>query len=344
MTGISVVIVTWNEAGNLRRCLPALMPELREGDELIISDNASEDETLDVVRELAPAATIVQNGGNVGFPAACNSGAEAASGELLVLLNPDTIVAPGWGGAIRRPAEDARGWDAWQALVTMDGGTRVNTDGGVTHFTGIAWAGHMGEPIAAADAYPHEIGFASGACMVLPLALWREVGGMPAHFFLYYDDPDIAFRLRLRGARIGMEPTALVDHQYEFSRRSVKWRMLERNRLASLIRTYPTALLVLLAPALLATELGILAAAAASGWAGHKLMSWRDVLRALPQLLAERREIQAGRVISASEFARWLTPELTSSYLGPLARIAPLQWALKGYWALVTTVLRLGRM
>jgi GT2 family glycosyltransferase len=341
---LSVVIVTWNEEQTIARCLPALLRELRDGDEVIVSDNASEDGTLAAVERLAPDAKVVQNGGNVGFPAACNSGAEAATGELLVLLNPDTIVAPGWGDAIRRPAEDGRGWGAWQALVTMDGGTRVNTDGGVVHFTGIAWAGHMGEPISAADATPHEIGFASGACMALRLAKWREVGGMPAHFFLYYDDPDMAFRLRLAGARIGLEPTALVDHEYEFSRRSVKWRMLERNRVASLIRAYPTALLILLAPALLATELGILAAAAASGWAGQKLLSWRDIGAVLPQLLRERRAIQAGRTASAQEFARWLTPALTSNYLGPVARTAPLQWAMRAYWAVVVAVLKLGRL
>jgi GT2 family glycosyltransferase len=276
--------------------------------------------------------------------AACNSGARAATGDLLVLLNPDTIVAPGWGDAIRKPIEEGRGWDAWQALLTMDGGTRVNTDGGVVHFTGIAWAGHMGEPIEAADAYPHEVGFPSGACMALPLSKWREVGGMPEEFFLYYDDPDIAFRLRLGGARIGLEPRARVDHEYEFSRRSVKWRMLERNRVASLIRAYPGPLLLLVLPALLLTELGILAVAAASGWAGEKFLAWRDLALALPRLLRERRAIQAGRVISAHEFARWLTPELSSPYLGPVARVAPLQWALRAYWALVITVLRVGRL
>jgi GT2 family glycosyltransferase len=340
---LSVVIVTWNEQETISRCLPALLRELTPGDEVVISDNASDDGTLDVVRRVAPYATIVQNGGNVGFPAACNSGAAAASGDLLILLNPDTIVAAGWGQAIRRPAEDGRGWDAWQALVTMDGGTRVNTDGGVVHFTGISWAGHMGEPIAAADATPHEVGFPSGACMALALARWRELGGMPEHFFLYYDDVDIAFQLRLAGGRVGIEPTALVDHEYEFSRRSVKWRMLERNRLASLIRTYPTALLALLAPALLATELGILAAAAHGGWAGQKLLAWRDLASALPALLRERRAIQAHRRVSAAEFAGGLTAELTSPYLGPVAGMRSLQIAMRAYWAIVLALLRLAR-
>ena len=334
---ISVVVVTWNEAGTIARCLPPLVAQLRDGDELIVSDNASEDETLEVVRRLAPDAVIVQNGGNVGFPAACNSGAAAATGDLLVLLNPDTVVAPGWADAIREPRGD---WDAWQALVTMDGGTRINTSGGVTHFTGIAWAGQMGEPVANAPAEPREVAFGSGACLALPLGTWREIGGMPEHFFLYYDDVDIAHVLRLRGGRIGLEPAARVDHEYEFSRRGVKWRVLERNRWASLIRTYPPMLLALLMPGLLLSELGILAVAVAGGWAREKLAAMGDVLRDLPVYLRERRAIQATRTVAEADFARWLTAELTSPYLGAAARWPPLRWGLRAYWRVVRMLLR----
>jgi len=293
---LSVVIVTWNEADTIARCLPPLVEQLGGGDELIVSDNASQDETLEVVARLAPRAVIVQNGGNVGFPAACNSGAAAASGDVLVLLNPDTVVAPGWADAMRSPSGD---WDAWQALVTMDGGTRINTSGGVTHFTGIAWAGQMGEPIAAAPAEPREIAFGSGACLALPLATWNELGGMPEHFFLYYDDVDISH----------------------------------------LIRTYPPLLLALLMPGLLLTELGILAAAAGGGWAGEKAAAIVDVARNLPLYVRERRAIQATRTIADADFARWLTPELSSPYLGAASRLAPLQWALRAYWRLVRALL-----
>src|SRR5213080_2839499 len=144
---MSVVIVTWNERERVERCLPPLVDQLKPGDELIVSDNGSEDGTIELVRELAPDAIVVENGANLGFMDGCNRGAQRAGGDLLVLLNPDTIVAPGWADAMRRPAEDGRGWAAWQALVTMDGGTRINTSGGVVHFTGIAWAGRMGEPL-----------------------------------------------------------------------------------------------------------------------------------------------------------------------------------------------------
>ena len=336
---MSVVIVTWNEEATIARCLPPLIRQLKPGDEVIVSDNASSDQTLQVVRRLAPDAQIVQNGGNLGFPGACNSGAAAATGELLVLLNPDTIVADGWREAIEKPLAEGYGWDAWQALVTMDGGTRINTDGGVIHFTGIAWAGHMGEPIEIARRDPHEIDFPSGACMALLLSTWQRLGGMPDHFFLYYDDVDIALKLRLAGGRIGIEPSALVDHEYEFSRRGVKWRMLERNRWGTILTTYPASLLLLVLPGLLATELGLLAIATASGWGAEKLKAMGDVIRSLPTFMRERRAVQATRTVPASEIARHMTAELSSDYLGAAGRNPLLRFALVSYWRVVRALL-----
>jgi GT2 family glycosyltransferase len=340
---VSVVVVTWNERERIARLFPSLLAELQPGDELIVSDNGSSDGTPELVRELAPEAIVVENGANLGFPGACNTGAAVATGDLLVLLNPDTVVAPGWAEGIRRPLAERRGWACWQALVTMDGGRRVNSDGGVVHFTGIAWAGHMGDPIDVAGTEPAEVGFASGACLALELGTWRRIGGMPAHFFLYCDDVDISMTLRLEGGRIGIEPSARVDHEYEFSRRGVKWRMLERNRWATVLRNYPAGLLVALMPALLATELGLLVIATASGWGGQKLLAIGDVMRSLPTVLRERRAIQARRTISNAEFARWMTPELTSAYLPDAARSRVLGALLRGYWRVVRGVLGPGK-
>ena len=118
----------------------------------------------------------------------------------------------------------------------------------------------------------------------------------------------------------------MVDHDYEFGAREHKWRWLERNRLAFLVRAYPAPLLVLLAPALLATELALLAVAAAGGWGRQKLAANLEFLRWLPRLLRERRQIQATRTVSAAEFASWLTPDLDSPFISaarPLAAGAP---------------------
>jgi GT2 family glycosyltransferase len=337
---LSVVIVTWNEGDRIRRCLAALVPQLRPGDELIVSDSGSEDGTPELVRELAPGAIVIENRRNVGFAAGCNSGAERASGELLVLLNPDTEVLTGWREGIERPLVDRVGWDAWQALVTMDGGTRINTSGGVVHFTGLSWAGQIGQPVEAAPPERREVDFPSGACMAMPLAVWRRLNGMAAHFFLYCEDVEIGLRLRLGGGRIGIEPTARVDHDYSFSGRGVKWRMLERNRWFTVLRTYPPALLWLTLPALIATDMALLVVAATSGWGGQKALAIGDVLRALPQLVRERREVQAGRTAPAAAVAAHMTADLSSPYLGRPGESRIVRALLRAYWGAVRRILR----
>jgi GT2 family glycosyltransferase len=328
----------------VRRSLPALLEQLEADDELIVVDNASSDGTVAAVGELAPRARVIAEDRNLGFSAGCNRGAAEASGDLLVFLNPDAVPGPRFCESIRRPATDERGWAAWMGLVTADGGRVVNTEGGVVHFTGIAWAGGAGRPLdsepPAGSAGLRDVGFVSGACLAIPMNTWKDAGGFPDAFFLYHEDVDLSLRLRLTGGRLGIEHTAVVDHEYEFAKGASKWRYMERNRLATLIRTYPGILLVLLAPALLATELALVFVSVAGGWGRQKLLAWLDTAVALPRLLAVRRGIQAGRKIGAAEFAASLTPELESPYLGRVARLVPLRWALRAYWSGVRALLR----
>lgn len=337
------MIVTFNGRETIGRSLPALLPELQSGDELVVCDNASTDGTADAVLELAPRAKLVRNERNEGFSAACNAGAAASSGELILFLNPDAVVAPGFGEAIRRPLADRRGWSAWMGLVTMEGGRLVNTSGGIVHFTGISWAGQVGRPVGEARRERGEVGFASGACLAVDRARFIEVGAMPSDFFLYHEDVDLSLRLRLAGGRIGVEPSAQVDHDYHFHKGAAKWRMLERNRWATVIRTYPGALLLLLLPALFVADLAVLAAAAAAGWAPQKLLASADLVRALPRLLRERRRIQRTRRIGPHEFARHLAADLSSPYLGRAASSRPVRVALGAYWRVVLAVLRAPR-
>jgi N-acetylglucosaminyl-diphospho-decaprenol L-rhamnosyltransferase len=337
---LSVLIVAWSSREELRRTLPALLSELGPDDELIVVDNDSPDDSAAVVRELAPAAKLVRMGRNAGFAGGCNAGAAEARGDLLVILNPDAAPLPGWGEAIRLPWREGRGWSAWQALVAEAGGTEINSAGNPVHFTGIVWAGGHGEPIAAAPAGPAEVPVLSGACLAIPLANWRRLGGFAERFFMYHEDVDLSIRLRLRGGTVGIEPRAVVEHDYEFGASAGhKWRWLECNRLAFLVRTYPAPLLLLLAPALLATELALFAVSSRSGWAAQKLAANGEALRRLPRLLRERRRIQRRRTVGAAEFASWLTPDLDSPFIAGPARSRPARLALRAYWAAVRALL-----
>jgi len=335
---LSVLIVAYESRDDLTKTLPALLPEMSEGDELIVVENKAGDGSIEVVRELAPRARIVRMGRNTGFAGGCNAGAEAASSDLLVILNPDAAPLPGFGEAIRRPWREGRGWAAWQALVADGAGETINSAGNPIHFTGIVWAGQHGQPLAAAPP-AGEVVATSGACLAVPLANWRRVGGFPEKFFMYHEDVDLSVRLRLAGGVVGIEPSAVVAHDYEFSANGDKWRWLERNRLAFLIRTYPASLLAFLAPALLATELALLFVAAAGGWGRQKLTANLEALRWLPGLLRERRQIQRQRTISAAEFASWLTPDLDSPFIAAPVRSLPVRLALHAYWRAVRFLL-----
>jgi GT2 family glycosyltransferase len=211
--------------------------------------------------------------------------------------------------------------------------------GGTVHYTGIAWAQGAGRPRAKAPAEPREVTFPSGACLAITRDAWAELGGFSEPYFLYHEDTDLGLRLWLAGRRCGIEPRAICDHSYEFAKGGHKWRYLERNRWATIVRTYPGALLAALLPALLATELALLAAAAAGGWLGEKLRANREALAALPRLRRERRAIQARSAIGAREFAALLTPDLDSEYLGRAGNSRVLRLILRGYWRAVNALL-----
>jgi GT2 family glycosyltransferase len=341
---LSVILITWREREAIERTIPALLEQFEEGDELVISDNASEDGSVGAVAKLAPDATVVRNGANLGFTGGCNAGAAAASGDLLLFLNPDAVPQPGFVEAIKRPMRSGNGggghrWGAWMGLVTSEGGRIINTDGNEIHFTGICWAGGDGRPISEVPQAPREVPYLSGACLAVPREVWDRYGGFPPSFFIYHEDVDISLRVRLEGGHVGIEPDAVVDHDYEFTKGAAKWRRLERNRWSVIVRNYPTKLLLLLLPALLLTELALIPISIAGGWGRQKLLAMWDTIRALPRLVRERHEIQARRQISDAEFAAWLTPDLDSRYLGRAAESPVLRRGLRAYWSGVRALL-----
>jgi GT2 family glycosyltransferase len=330
---LSAVIVAHDSLHELRKSLPPLLAQLSGDDELIVVDNASSDGLATELRQLAPRARLLSLGRNVGFAAGANRGVEAARGELIVLLNPDAVVQPGWADAIRAPWDGP--WAAWMGLVLLDGGEQINTSGGVLHFTGFGWAGQVGEPRDAAPQQPTDIGFLSGACLAIPRLRWNALGGFPEHFFMYCEDVDLSLRLRLMGERLAVIPDAVVEHAYEFAKGQLKWRLLERNRWATIIRTYPTALLVAVLPALMVSEAAVWLVALRGGWADMKGRASLDLAQALPRLLRERRQIQSSARIAPDLFAGPMTAQLSSPHLVRAGARPVVSTALAVYWRVV---------
>lgn len=331
---IGVVLVLHQSADDVPATLRAIAPQLGEGDEVVVVDNASTDDSPEVARRTLPRATVIETGRNAGFATGCNVGVAATGTDLVLLLNPDTVPQPGFLDALRAAATDHPDWGAWQALVTLPGGDVVNTQGNAVHFLGIGWAGGHGRPVAQAPTTDVPVGFASGAAMIVRRAAWDAVGGFQDHYFMYGEDLDLSLRLRLRGWGVGIAPRAVAEHDYAFTKGDYKWFHLERNRWWTIAGTYPPRLLALLLPALLLFELLLLPVAWRGGWLRPKLRAQRAVLRELPAIRRHRRAVQAGDAVDVRTFAAGLTSSLDSDFLAAAnaipgaARLTALFWRL----------------
>jgi GT2 family glycosyltransferase len=332
---VAVVVVTHNSAGTLAALVASLVRELAPGDELVVVDNDSADGTPSLARTLEGRPRVIESGSNEGFAAACRRGVDATAAPLVFLINPDAVVLGGALARLRALAGERPDWAAWQPAVMLPDG-RINVAGGVVHYLGIGWAGRCGEPAGELAGAPYETAFASGAALMIRRAAWRELGGLADDYFLYGEDLDLGLRLWLAGRRVGVEPRARVIHDYEFDKGSYKWFLLERNRWRTLLASYPLALLLALAPALFAAELGLLAVAARDGWLAAKLRAQLATVAGLPRALARRRLVQRTRRVGAREFSE----QLTGSFDSPNLVLPPAVGTLsKIYWRLARLLL-----
>jgi N-acetylglucosaminyl-diphospho-decaprenol L-rhamnosyltransferase len=333
---LAVVVVAHHSAADLPDTLLCVRAQLRPDDELIVVDCASRDGSAAAARAAAPDAQVVALEHNAGFAGGARVGAEASTAPLLFFLNPDAVPALGCVAALRRAAAEHPGWGAWQSLVVHSDGRTVNSAGNEVHWLGFGWAGGCDEPVAAIDPAPRGVSFASGAALMVRREVWEAVGGFAPEYFMYGEDLDLGLRLRLAGWESGIVPAARVAHDYTFEKGDFKWYYLERNRWWTVLATYPGALLVLLAPALLAFEFALLVVAARDGWLAPKLRAQCAVLASLRWALSRRRRVQRLGRVRAGHFAEGLTASLDSPYLNAPTPLVTLQ---ARYWRLVRAAL-----
>jgi GT2 family glycosyltransferase len=156
---------------------------------------------------------------------------------------------------------------------------------------------------------------------------------------MYLEDAELGWRARLRGLRVVVEPAADVYHEYEFGRHVRKRALLERNRLIFVGSSYSFRLLILLAPVLVAAELGMLGVAARQQWLRGKLGGWWWCARHVRWLLRHRRATQRLRQVPDRELAGYLTAVLDPSMMALPRGAAAANRVMRPYWALVKKAL-----
>jgi GT2 family glycosyltransferase len=305
--------------------------------EVIVVDNGGGASEVEDARG-CEGVKVVDPGRNVGFAAGCNLGAREAGSDVLVFLNPDTVVAPGAIAQLAETLDDPEIGVAMARLRLLDRPELLNSRGTEVHVAGIAWAGGYGEPADEVDEL-RDIAGASGAAMAIHAQSFRELGGFTEELFMYQEDLLLAWKARLAGLRVVIDPRADVFHDYDYSRNVDKHYLLERNRLVFVLSTYSGRLLLLLGPVLVALELGLAAQAAREGWFRDKVRGWAWCARHARWLRRQRRVTQGLRAVSDRDLAALLTPTLSPSMIPVPAAAKAANRAIEAYWRIARRAL-----
>jgi GT2 family glycosyltransferase len=333
---LSIVLVTWNSARYLRRCLEGIAHQTHRASELIVVDNGSVDGSL----AMLPAdARVIRNEDNRGFSAAVNQALAVAAGELVLVVNPDCHLLPEYAARLVEVFDDptigsatgmlirARGYDiepineidSLGIRMTRTGRhldiaqgvilSRVDGEGPSRWRAGRSFAVYAAQD----DTGPFEVFGVSGAAAMFRMAFLRDaqIGGeaLDEDFFAYREDADLAWRGQLFGWRAVCEPAAVAYHVRrvtpearrelppDVNMHSVKNRFLLR------LKNQGTYLALRNLPFELARDLVVLIAALTIERTSLPAFGW--LWRNRARVLAKRREVQRRRKVSDRELAKW---------------------------------------
>jgi len=221
---LSIIIVTYNSRAHIDGCLRSLTtPQPAVEHEIVVVDSASVDGTASFLRERWPAVQVIEPGQNNGFAAANNTGIRQTSGELIALLNPDTIVRP---GAMDRlvAALDARPDVGVVGPRLMDGTGRAELSFGAmisplaeVRQKVLVRGNDRGAPVISGyverlTRREREVDWVSGACLMVRRADAEAVGLLDERYFMYTEDVDLCASIRARGRKVLFTPSAEVVH------------------------------------------------------------------------------------------------------------------------------------
>jgi N-acetylglucosaminyl-diphospho-decaprenol L-rhamnosyltransferase len=218
-TELSVIIVNWNTRDLLRDCLAALhVADLPQPTETIVVDNGSTDGSVAMVVAEFPSVEVLANERNLGYSRANNQALCRASGQQVLLLNSDTRVSPqGIRTLMRFMDAHPHAGACAPHLVTADGGAQPFAYGGEPTLTYLLRRGvfrcllrrglHDWERPGV-----QEVGWASGACLLVRREVVDAVGPLDESMFMYFEDVDWCLRMRKLGWRVFVQPEAVVTH------------------------------------------------------------------------------------------------------------------------------------
>ena len=305
---VSVIVVVYESGPTLPECLAAVRAQTFGSYELILVDNASSDRSAQAAAAADPGVRLIENAGNLGFAAAVNQAARAATGHWLALLNPDAFADADWLARLVAAADANPAVQCFTSRQLMaDDPTILDGLGDVMSLAGYPFRGgytHRDPGVVA----PGWVFSACGGAMMIARQLFLDLGGFDERLFCYCEDVDLGYRLRLIGEPTLLVPDAVVRHVGSAStggRRS-DFAVFHgtRNRLWVFVKDTPPVLFWLTLPLHILATAVLFARHATRGEVKTPIKGLAAGIAHLGVALEARREAQAGRKVGSWAIAR----------------------------------------
>jgi len=312
---VSVVVVNYNRAEALRRCLCSLVGQTRPPDEIVVVDNGSDDGSAGMVEnDFSDHVILVRMKENTGFARGNNEGIKASIGQWIALINNDAVADPRW---LERMLETARQNPAASLVASR---ILCMDDRELMDNAGVAvWPDGMSRGVRRLEKDDKEVNqkpfIPSGCAMMIKREAFQQAEGFDESFFAYSEDTDLGIKVRLMGYGCAGAPNAFVYHETEGGTLGAmspkKLFLVERNRVSIMLRYFPLTA-VLSSPAY--TALRCLGLAAA-----------------LVKELSSRQRRKQDKERSRAYMAAGLFPAVILAWLAAVAR-APRDLKVRAQW------------
>jgi GT2 family glycosyltransferase len=304
---VAVIVVNYNGAAYLERCLLALDRQSVKPHQVVIVDNASNDDSVALIKSFA-SVTLIEPGANLGFARGNNVAVAAAAKECnwIALLNPDAFADPDWLKALLEASNENPSFDMFGSkLISSDEPTMLDGTGDAYHVSGLVWRTGHGVSVSYGANETREMFSPCAAAAMYRRSLLERVGGFDEQFFCYVEDVDIGFRMRLYGARCLYVPQSVAHHVGSGTTGGQHGDFASyhghRNLVWTYVKNMPGILFWLFLPLHIALNVITVVWFSLRGQGRLILKAKVDAIRGLPVMWRKRKEIQRNRVVSIGE-------------------------------------------
>jgi len=323
---ISVIILNYNGKDYIEECLDSVLYQTYEPLEIIVVDNASNDSSLEILKEkYSSKIKLIESNANLGFAGGNNLALEDAKGEFIALLNNDAVADRRWIEEFMSAVSRCDGtFGMWASKILFyDDREIIDTAGHLIYPDGLNRGRGKGEKDRGQYDKEEEVFFPSGCAAIYRKEMLDIIGFFDPDFFAYGDDTDLGLKARMAGWKCIYVPKSVVYHHSSAASGKyspLKAYLVERNRLWVLIKYFPLRY-ILLSPfyTILRWTLQLYGALAGKGAAGRFaeersflmlagvfIKAYFDAVLGLPVMIRKRLKMAKIKRTGAKEFALWL--------------------------------------